>query len=364
MGVKFKIEKLPIEYARLFVADGGEKIPSNLRSPWHDHREERSNTYREFCSNVWANPVGAQDTFFDPVVSVRIRSEFIRRFKYEGELEFVQSKNKIDKVEFRQNIGRRGLKWWDDLYRDKNGKLRPNQLHNYIVGADIGFGTGASNSVAEVIDCNTGENIGEYVSADKTPEEFADTVVALCKWIGGGTNEAFLIFENNGGQGSNFSKRVVDKGLVLIYTQKTELNKSRRSLNKYGWHSGRTEKEFVLSKLQAALKESLKTVKDNVFVTIRNEEIINELDNYIFYESGEVDSSEIQDQTTGARKRHGDRIIGLALAVLALQDQGKMERIQESNVPWNSYAWRQRERQRVQAERKLDWQEPKEIKWR
>jgi hypothetical protein len=359
----FQIEKWKDTYPS-FVADGCERIPGDVRSPWHDKRELRSNTYREFCSNVWADPTGASDMFFDAVTNSRIRSTNVKKPKYEGELVFRSNKNNIDKITLQQNIGKRGFKWFGDLYRDKNGLLRPNQLHNFIIGCDIGFGTGASNSVAEIVDCNTGENIGEYVCSDRTPEEFADLIVALCKWVGGGTKEAFLIFENNGGQGSNFSKRVIDKGLFLVYTQRTELNKSRRSGNKYGWHSGRTEKEFVLSKLQAALKEGLKTKRDNVFVIVYNDEIVNELDNYIFYESGEIDSSEVQDQSSGARKRHGDRIIGLALAVLAGQDQGKMERIQEQNIPYGSYAWRSMQRKRTQAEKKRDWQEPRDVNWK
>jgi hypothetical protein len=212
------------------------------------------------------------------------------------------------------------------------------------------------------LDVNTGENVGEYVCSDKSPEEFADLVVALCKWIGGGTGEAYLIFENNGGQGANFSKRVIERGLSLVYTQRTELTKSRRSLNKYGWHSGRTEKEFVMSLLQAALKESLKTKKENPFVIIRNEEIVNELDNYVFYESGEVDSSEIQDLASGARKRHGDRVIGLALCCLALKDQGSMKKVSDNKIPWGSFAWRQLQRKQKEAEKSETWGDPKEIK--
>lgn len=358
----FKIENWGSNYPH-FVADGCERIPGDMRSPWHDKREERSNTYREFCSNVWMSPTGASDMFFDSVINVRIRTEFVKRFKYEGELEFTTNKKKIDSVIFKQNCGRRGLKVWGDLIQDKT-TLRPNQLHNYIVGADIGFGTGASNSTAEIVDVNTGENVGEYVCSDKSPEEFADLVAALCKWVGGGTGEAYLIFENNGGQGANFSKRVIEKGLTRVYTQRTELNKSRRTLNKYGWHSGRSEKEFVLSILQAALKESLKTKKENPFVIIHNEEVVNELDNYVFYESGEVDSSEIQDLGSGARKRHGDRVIGLALCVLAMKDQKKLKEILSDQIPYNSIAWRRKNREL--REKELNdategWQEPRRI---
>jgi hypothetical protein len=357
----FKVENWKDTYPS-FVADGCEKIPGDVRSPWHDRREERSNTYREFCSNVWMSPTGASDMFFDSVVNVRIRTEFVKKFKYEGELEFETTKKKIEKYVLRQNQGRRGFKWWGELLKDKDGNFRPNPLHNYIVGADIGFGTGASNSVAEIVDCNTGENVGEYVCSDKTPEEFADLVVALCKWIGGGTKEAYLIFENNGGQGANFSKRVIERGLSLVYTQRTELNKSRRTLNKFGWHSGRTEKEFILSRLQAALKESLVTKKEHPFIIVRNEEIVNELDGYIFYDSGEVDSTEIQDLSSGARKRHGDRVIGLALCCLAMNDQGKMTTLATNRIPWGSFAWRQNKRKQEDAEKKETWGENKETK--
>jgi hypothetical protein len=134
----FKIENWKSTYPQ-FVADGCERIPGDLRSPWHDRREERSNTYREFCSNVWMSPTGASDMFFDSVINTRIRTEFVKRFKYEGELDFNTNKKKIESISFKQNCGHRGLKWWGDLFKDKE-ILRPSQLHNYIVGVDVGFG--------------------------------------------------------------------------------------------------------------------------------------------------------------------------------------------------------------------------------
>lgn len=351
----------PMESQGFYLDEESKEWPLPYRSVWFDKEVIRAASRRDVMCNIWADPCGSSDQFFDPVVNAKIRGD-CKCPTYTGNLFFETNKKKICDVEFKKNDRNYNLKWFSNLVDDKKG-LRPNQIHNYIIGADIGFGTGSSNSVAEIVDVNTGENIGELVCADKSPEEFADLVVALCKWVGGGTKEAYLIFENNGGQGSNFGKRVIERGLSLVYTQRTELNKSRRTLNKYGWHSGRVEKEYVLGLLQAALKESLKTTKENPFIVVINEEIVNELDGYVFYESGELDSTEVQDLSSGARKRHGDRVIGLSLCCLVLKDQPKAKMIPTGKIPFGSLAYRMRERKQNEETKKDKWSEPVKKGW-
>jgi hypothetical protein len=316
--------------------------------------------------NIWADPAGASEQFFDGVVNTKIRDN-CKPPIFEGNIKFEfvvkNGKERIVKPEIYESR-LRSLKWFVPLSKQKDGSLRPNQLHNYIIGADIGFGLGASNSTAEIVDVNTGENVGEFITSDKTPEEFADCIVALAQWIGGGTGEAYVIFENNGGQGGLFSKRIISRGLTLVYTKTTEQKKTRKRLNEYGWFSSPKEKEFVLGLLQGALKEGLKEQPIQKYVKIYNETIVDELDDYIFYESGEISSNEGLDETTSARKRHGDRVVGLALCILALQDQGKMQKIADEKVPWGSYEWRSRQRKLNEVGEKKDWSEPKQAGWK
>ncbi len=362
MGIKFKIDKLPEKFKGLFIADGGEKYPGPERSLWFD-KEESDRSFRDVCQNIWMSPAGAADQYFDQVVNEKIRIK-CKQPQYQGEIYFTERSIsflgcKIDKVKFQRDFGRKNLKWFGSLENTKDG-LKPTQFHNYIVCCDIGFGSGASNSSAEFYDCNTGENVGEYVCSNKTPEEFADYIVAICNWIGG-ARLPLLNFDNTGGQGGLFCKRILSRGYSNIYSQTTELNKTRKRQNKYGFcFNNRQQKDYVLNLLKAALKEGLKDKPTQSFIKVYNENIVEELDGYIFYDSGEIASSEDIDTTTAARARHGDRVIALALCVLSIQDMGKAEKAMENNPPVGSLAWRMlQDKLAEQRKSQGGWQEPK-----
>jgi len=321
-----------------FIADGCEQIPGDLRSPWHDFEEARRNK-RDLNQNIWMNPVGASDMYFDAIVNERIRNFYVREPKYSGEVDFIINRNKFI-VDFKQNKGKKRLRWWGDLEKDKFDKFRPSQKHNYIVGCDISLGTGASNSVASILDVNTSELVGLWACDDTTPEDFADQVVALCYWVGGNYGPPFLIWENNGGHGKNFGRRILKRGYLFVYINKTEDTKIRKRRNKYGWTNKRDTKDDILTSLSIALKEGLKNNPSNTFIRIFDECLVEELDDYIYYDSGEIGCSEQQDLSTGARARHGDRVVATALCVLGMKDQPKAAMKTRINYPRDSFGYR------------------------
>jgi hypothetical protein len=298
----------------VFIADGGEKPPISCRSPWHDKKELELDNYRSLCMNLWAYPTGASDMYFDAVVNSKIRRKFCKPSKIAGEIVYSLEDGKVVKPIFKPEFGKKHFRWWGELI---NG--RPNQNHNFIVACDIGFGTGASNSTAEIADVNTNELVGEYVTAEHDPADFAELVAALGRWVGGSLGEPYFIWERNGGGGKNFGRRLMKQGFRRVYTDTSEDTKTKKRKNRYGWTSTKQTKDDVLYGLKAALKESLKTQKTNKYLMVYSEELINELDTYIFYKTGEADSGEMVDLSSGARARHGDRVIGAALLILGLQ---------------------------------------------
>lgn len=340
-----------------FIADGKEKQPIILRSPWHDIEEEQRE-WEDLCKNVWAYPAGVIDSYFDPFVNDRIRSKFVRNPKFQGEIlyqfeykEGVKTK-KIISSEFKKDFGKKSLKWWGDLIEDKSGKPRPLQNHNYVIGCDISFGTGASNSTAMILDVNTGELIGEYVVCNVEPDEFGYLVSALALWIGGATGNPYIIWERNG-VGRLFGSKILEQGFVFVYTDTVEDGKIRIRKKKYGWTStGGTNgtKNLLLGNFKNALKESLNKEKVNKFIIIYSEELVNELDSYMWYSSGDVDSGDNIDLTTGARARHGDRIIGAALTVLGLKEQPKAVNKVRREIKPGTYAFRKQKYKQEQEE--------------
>lgn len=333
-----------------FIADACEQIPGDLRSPWHDIQEAKRSR-RDLNQNIWMNPVGASDMYFDVVINERIRNSFVREPKYKGEVDFVINKHKFI-VDFKQNKGKKRLSWWGELEEDKFGKLRPSQKYNYIVGCDISLGVGTSNSVAAICNVDTGELDGMWACADTTPEDFADKVVAICHWIGGNYGTPFLIWENNGGHGINFGRRVLKRGYSFVYINKTEDARTRKRRNKYGWTSSRNTKDDVLTSLSIALREGLKNNPSNTFIRIFDENLVGELDDYIYYDSSEIGCSEHQDLSTGARARHGDRVVATSLCVLGMKDQPKAAMKARINYPKESFGHRYQQWKKKQDENK------------
>jgi len=337
-----------------YADDEDVEWPRKERSPWFDGEVDRR-TRRDIMMNLWMNPEGASDQFFDPIINEKIRVNYVKPPRYRGDISFETEKKKPLQGTFISKVGRCNFRWYDTLINN-----RPNQTHNYIVGCDIGFGTGASNSTAMITDANTGEEVGEYVCADKTPEMFADLVTALCLWIGG-TQDPFLIWERTGGQGINFGRRVLENGYTHVYTKTTEQTKSRKRLNIYGWDNTggpNGSKEDMLEQLQIALKEGIKEKPEHKFIIIRSEEVVNELNGYIFYSSGELNSSEVVDETSGARKRHGDRVIGTGLCVLGMLDFAAAKNKDTPKAEYGSLAWRMEQRKNEETRKKQFWGEP------
>jgi len=361
IGSSFKIldyESCEIEDKPVFKADGCLEIDGDSRSPWHDAEEIRRSR-RDLAMNVWRNPEGASDMFFDSLVNNRIRADFVTKPFIAGDFKLSEvTKSKIKKAVFVESVEKK-FRWWGKLI-EIDGELHPDKLHNFILGCDISFGTGASNSTVMIVDANTGELVGEYVSATLSPENFADMVCAIGMWIGGASKIPFLIWERNGGQGINFGRRIIDNGYMNVYTKTNETSKTRKRLQTFGWDSTGGEsgtKQDLLTRLQIALKIGLMKKPDRTYIRVFSEEVVNELDSYMFYPSGEIDAGELIDKDSGARKRHGDRIIGLGLCVLALQDQPKAANVLKSSPPYGSFAWRQNQRKQKDALKKDNWGE-------
>ncbi len=299
-----------------FVADACENIPGDVRSPWHDTEEERRRgNRRDFMSNVWASAIGASDAVFDSVILERIKSTSIRRPTVEGEIEFTYGDDgRVNKSRFIPNAGRKRLKWWGPL---------PSKDHNYVMGCDIALGTGESNSVAKIFDVNTNEEVGVWACPNTNYDLFADVVRAIALWCGGSTGEAYVVFENNGGHGTNFGRRLVWNGHSYLYTSRAEDAKVKKQKNRYGWNSTPNTKSDMLGQLGVALSEGLKTKPTYSAIIIHDEETLNELRDYVFFDNGDMGTSSSADMTTGARKRHGDRVIASGLVVIGAKYQNK-----------------------------------------
>ena len=321
---KLFVKRLPEYLQRCFNADGMKSIPSVYRSPWLDEQEsKRKGNRRDFICNCLAVPLGASDTPFDVDILERIRKTTIRPPDYEGELVFDYEHSVVSEhdIKFLEQYGQNRLKWWGGLPFD-----RPDQKHNYIIGIDPSYGLGSSNSVLAVYDVNTKELCGIWADSTTDPVQLADITVALAYWCGG-IVPTFVIWECNGGHGSNFTNRLVYNGYPWLYTQRREDSKTRKQTQKYGWSSNDIVKEKLLGDLGTALGSGVST-KPGQFIShwrhliIHDENLLDELSDYVFKERGKgIVASSKADISTGALERHGDRVIATALCILGTREQ-------------------------------------------
>lgn len=344
MPIELKVNKLPEKYQGLFVADGCKGLPADasrrVRSPWHD-AEEAKRGRRDFLCNIWRTPIGSSDTVFDPEILNTIKTSFIKPPDYKGDIGFDRFPDghiDFETVRFWINLGSKRLNWWGKLIGG-----RPNQGHNFVIGCDISWGLGSSNSVASIYDVNTNELCGEWVCANTKPEDFADIAVAIAYWVGG-VNKPILIWEANGGQGTEFCNRVLWNRYYNVHIQTRENEKTRKRTKKYGWHSSTQAKSSLLEALSIALSQGITDYSSYKKLIVYSEEFLDELFDYIFPQKGkEAVPSKKADEGSGARERHGDRVIAAGLCVLGAKDQvvGKVENIK--NPPPNSFASRYKE---------------------
>lgn len=332
MPFRLDVRTLPKEYQKLFVADGGIGLPKNLRSQWHDYEEKRRRgNKRDFFSNIWGVCSGAADSVFDQIILEKIKNETIKPPDYSGEIIFEYQNDKIVNERFKPYFGKQRLQWWGELIGG-----RPNQNHNYIIAFDISFGLGSSNSVAEIYDCNTKEQVGEWADPLTRENDLADIGVATARWVGG-SDFCFLIWENNGGQGSTFRERILFQEYYNVYFRKKEDAKYRKATDMYGWRNNANSKSSLLAELGVALSCGINNIKNFSSIKIHSKDLLDELYDYIWYENGDAGTSKTKDVKTGAKKRHGDRVIPIGLCILATKDQSEGSGRKISSAPANSF---------------------------
>ena len=307
-----------------FVADGGEANFKRERSVWYDYQESRGRSRTDIAQNILRIPQGSADMFFDEATIHKIRSVYEREPDYKGEIKFDNINNKISNIRFETTGRKQNLKWWGkvNFIKDKNDSPigYVDTSHNYIVSCDISRGTGASNSVLTILDVNKSELIGVYANPFIDVTDFAEFAVAVCKWLG----DAYLIWEANG-PGDTFDKRIAKLGYSKVYINVNERRITRRRSQNKGWRSTpgvNGSKMDMLSHLDTALTESLKSERNYRYVIIHDSALINEIEDYIFM-PGRVDvnlSNSITDES-GAKYAHGDRVISLGMCILACNEQ-------------------------------------------
>lgn len=209
-----------------------------------------------------------------------------------------------------------GLFWLWCALNMVNGKARPQRDRQYVIGADVSSGTGASNSAAAIGDLRTREKVGIFANPNLRPEEFALICAAIGYWFcDADDHPAQIIWESNG-PGRQFGAKLVDLGYPAMYfrEKEDELGRpvERRAIP--GWWAQKEAKRVMLGDLNEAYQRNL--------IVDRCKHTLREAETYVFNQDGTISSSKARNplDPSGANANHGDRVTATGLMWKLMKD--------------------------------------------
>jgi hypothetical protein len=302
-------------------------LDGKLRSPAYDYQESRLGP-RKMAQEWDIDYLGSGYQFFRAAAVQEAIHRFARAPILVGDLEYDDLT--AGPIRFREDpCGR--LQLWCQL--DKEGNILCD--HSIVVGSDVSAGTGASNSCLCAYDVVTNEKLLEYANPYIRPEQFAKQAVAICRWL----RKALLIWESNG-PGRQFGSRVVELGYGYIYCRRQEEAISKKVKGDIpGWASTQQGKLVLMGEYRAAV--------ENFKVVNRSKIALEVTLEYIFDGKGGVEHSRANsnDDPTGARSNHGDRVMADALAWHSMSTRRSVPPPKKPEAPVGSLAWRMKMRE-------------------
>lgn len=310
------------DYPRLVKRGYDTMSPDKLWSPWLVSRCLRPRmTPRSISQEYLQDPGGSGGQYFhEPLISGLLKSA--RPPLIQGIINI--DPDKLTVVGFVRNMAG-SLRLWIPIDK-RTGPPRGN----FVVGCDTAAGHGgdqSSNSVAVVVNRDTGVKVGEWVSQTTSPADFAEIAIALCRWFQTPDGmPAHLIWEN-GGPGDSFRERVTDTNFTNFYWSRTHGSANRKRTKKPGFNTTNKSKRALLEKYHWALAEGL---FDNP-----SEMALRETLYYVFGPNNKiVFTSPMSDKEDFANlgESHGDRVIADALAYHACEDLNGGPKLAEKQV--------------------------------
>lgn len=305
----------------IFVKDGkplGGPRPG-IRSPWYDEKCAEIGSERAVAMDLDMNAAGAVSQFFDPMILSNLEAKYCAQPFWTGRLEFDPETFRPKKlIEDSAGI----IRMW--IMPDAWGKVPPGK---YGAGADLSTGSGKSNTCLSIANALTGEKVLEIADPLLAPTEAAELFAAVC-WL----------FENESGQGAKicweiqgpggyFKKRLCDEiKYPNVYYYVDDFGTNQTQTDKPGFNPTPRLKRILLEEYYASLKR-------HEFVN-RSKPAIRECMSWRYDDAGNVEYGGMsEDDPSGAKENHGDRVIADSLANKMIKLLGKPSVKQEKQEP-------------------------------
>jgi hypothetical protein len=258
-------------------------------TPWLEEQLKRRDLI-DVRENVLALPTSASSAFF-PIGSIQIQKRHTgspRRCEtMKGEL--------VDQPSGRWHVFREP---------DENSRL--------VAGMDPAYGTGAANAAISIMDADENELIATFIDPHTPPYDLAREVVQAARGWARGCQDMFIAFEVNG-PGASLVHDFERMRWKSLYRQQSLNTTTEKRSKRVGWNSTRQTKRILFGDLARALHDGT--------ITIPCADTLVELEDTVVYADGGVGPARLEiDAKSMAREAHGDRVVALALALLAAQE--------------------------------------------
>lgn len=295
-----------------------------LRSPWYDMEwDRRLGITRDIAQELDMEFHGSGDPYFDRKVVDKLMACANRPLRVCGIGDVIKLAKTIDDYDERPC---RTKLWINPTYE---GKIPSGTT--YTMAADIGTGTGASDSAMSIGDDTTGVKVFEYKSNGISPESFADLTKLMYDWFTTEEGLPFLIWDF-GGPGNAYGSRIVQKHrLSSIYYYVSPVDRGAKRSKRPGCPSNQHLKADLLSAYRAALFSG-------EFIT-NSVEALTECLSYVHMGGNRVahQASRIA-ADSGAGENHADIAYSEALLWLGMSERTAPVKPERKISPFSQYA--------------------------
>lgn len=263
-------------------------------SPWYERECRRIGEPRQIARELDCDPQAGGARFFDPALVRRHADLHARPPLLTAAMVIDRARAELVRLDARPNGA---LRLWCPLSSDGS----PAIAGPAAVGVDLSEGTGATPSVASVIDHATGEKIAELATPHERPERFAESVLALLRWMR--RADDCLVCPERQGPGRTFIARLHELGFHRFWRA--------AGAKDDGWNPDKTSRREAYTLLAEALAKPT--------ILNRSREALDEYAEVSFRSDGWIVHRLAMTgaDPSGARYSHADRVTADALAVLA-----------------------------------------------
>lgn len=250
-----------------------------------------------------------------------------------------------DKPLYRMDLDEDGMK----LVRTPTGRLlvyvdptaRPEWVPEDVVhikrqfafGMDIGAGVGKSDSTMIGLSADIRDQVAEFCENGVSPSDVGRFAVATAKYF----NNALLVPVGRM-HGLTAIRAMIQLGYTRIWHHAKIQTLVETSTSNLGWMRGEMSDPLLFGRLKDAVEK--------FEAKLYSLALVEQLGQYIYDKSGRICHSGTADMTVLNRYSHGDRVVGLSLAIRGVSDLPKFSDMVRKDPPSDSYASRKREQKR------------------